>query len=216
MNKDTFFSRRTLLAASGLISTAKLLGIGPSQAKKPTAKAPPLTTKELLAIEAVMGKKGTYKEANGFRAAMDVLGKERQCIQIANGNRNPKRLPSGRSYEIFFKPRHVWFWWSGSPSRLYSTWSGWRKKVDQWRVPGRPGTCSACSRPTGIAGDLSRLCALWHLRCRACRTNLCTAMLCNGCSFGNGLQTLSQLVVDAVRVLWRWRFCDRYYYIELL
>lgn len=62
MNKDTFFSRRTWLAASGVISAAQLLGINPSLANSLTAKTPALTAEEITAIEANMGKKGIYNE----------------------------------------------------------------------------------------------------------------------------------------------------------
>ena len=52
MKKDTFFSHRTWLAVSGLISAVQLLGIKPSQAKILTAKTPLLATEEISAIEA--------------------------------------------------------------------------------------------------------------------------------------------------------------------
>lgn len=63
MSKDSFFSRRTWLAASGVITAAQLLGLKPSLAKNLTAKTPALTAEEIAAIEAAMGKKGTYNEA---------------------------------------------------------------------------------------------------------------------------------------------------------
>jgi hypothetical protein len=63
MNTDTIYSRRNWLRASGLLSSAQLLGLRPSLAKTTGAvKTPALTAEEIAAIEAAMGKKGTYNE----------------------------------------------------------------------------------------------------------------------------------------------------------
>jgi hypothetical protein len=63
MNTDTFFSRRNWLRASGLLGSAQLLGLRPLLAKtNSVAKTPALTPEEITAIEAAMGKKGTYNE----------------------------------------------------------------------------------------------------------------------------------------------------------
>ena len=58
------FNRRQLLKAGALLSTALLLDIDPVQAAAPAArKTPALTPAEIAAIEAAIGKKGMYKEA---------------------------------------------------------------------------------------------------------------------------------------------------------
>jgi hypothetical protein len=57
------FSRRKLLQASALLSTAHLFNVNPSESAVSTAKTPSLTAKEIASIEEVMGKKGTYNEA---------------------------------------------------------------------------------------------------------------------------------------------------------
>ncbi|WP_310590192.1 DUF1259 domain-containing protein [Dyadobacter pollutisoli] len=59
---DTFFSRRSWLRLGGLIGSAQMLGLTPSLATNAPAKTPALTTEEIAAIEAAMGKKGTYNE----------------------------------------------------------------------------------------------------------------------------------------------------------
>jgi len=63
INTDTFFFRRNWLRASGLLGSAQLLGLRPLLAKTGSvAKTPALTPDEIAAIEAAMGKKGTYNE----------------------------------------------------------------------------------------------------------------------------------------------------------
>jgi hypothetical protein len=63
MNTDTIFSRRNWLRASGLLGSAQLLGLRPLLAKTiNAAKTPALTAEEIAAIEAAIGKKGTYNE----------------------------------------------------------------------------------------------------------------------------------------------------------
>jgi hypothetical protein len=57
------FSRRRLLQATALLGTARALGIAPAEAAPAKAKTPALTPAEIVAIEAAMGKKGTYNEA---------------------------------------------------------------------------------------------------------------------------------------------------------
>ncbi|MBE9463252.1 DUF1259 domain-containing protein [Dyadobacter subterraneus] len=62
MSKDTIFSRRNWLLASGLAGTVQLLGLKYSIAKNLSAKTPPLTKEEISAIETAIGKKGNYNE----------------------------------------------------------------------------------------------------------------------------------------------------------
>ncbi|MCF0052645.1 DUF1259 domain-containing protein [Dyadobacter sp. LJ53] len=57
-----FFSRRDWLKASSYFTTAGLLGATTVKAGSALAKTPPLTPEEIAAIEAAMGKKGTYNE----------------------------------------------------------------------------------------------------------------------------------------------------------
>jgi hypothetical protein len=61
MRTDTYFSRRTLLKAGTYFTAAGLIG---HTAKAGTARVatPALTKEEISAIEAAMGKKGTYNE----------------------------------------------------------------------------------------------------------------------------------------------------------
>lgn len=62
MSKDTIFSRRNWLLASGLAGTVQLLGLKYSIAKNLPVKTPPLTAEEIIAIETAIGKKGNYNE----------------------------------------------------------------------------------------------------------------------------------------------------------
>ena len=60
----TQFSRRTLLRTGALVLGASLVDLKPLQAFAPNfVKTPPLTPAEIAAIEAALGKKGIYKEA---------------------------------------------------------------------------------------------------------------------------------------------------------
>jgi len=60
----TEFSRRTLLRTGALVLGASLVELKPLQAFAPSfVKTPPLSPAEIAAIEAALGKKGTYKEA---------------------------------------------------------------------------------------------------------------------------------------------------------
>lgn len=56
-------NRRKALQATALIGAASMLGLPAIKASSLRPKTPPLTTAEITAIEAAMGKKGTYKEA---------------------------------------------------------------------------------------------------------------------------------------------------------
>jgi hypothetical protein len=57
------FSRRQVLKATALMGAAQLMGSGPSLASPIKGKTPPLSAEEIAAIEAAIGKKGTYNEA---------------------------------------------------------------------------------------------------------------------------------------------------------
>lgn len=61
----TALSRRTWLKATALIVGASVVDIKSAQASmlEKAKKTPPLTASEIASIEAAMGKKGTYKEA---------------------------------------------------------------------------------------------------------------------------------------------------------
>ncbi|MDB5023624.1 MAG: hypothetical protein JWP78_1379 [Mucilaginibacter sp.] len=61
--KTPNFSRRQLLKAGALLSTALVLDIDPVKSAPLAAKTPALTPAEIAAIEAAIGKKGMYKEA---------------------------------------------------------------------------------------------------------------------------------------------------------
>lgn len=61
MNK--FMNRRQALRATALLGTLPLLSLPKEAAALPKGKTPPLSASEIAAIEAAMGKKGTYKEA---------------------------------------------------------------------------------------------------------------------------------------------------------
>ncbi|MGV3541084.1 MAG: DUF1259 domain-containing protein [Rufibacter sp.] len=56
-------NRRHALQATALLGTASALGFLELKAAPAIRKTPPLTATEIAAIEAVMGKKGSYKEA---------------------------------------------------------------------------------------------------------------------------------------------------------
>ncbi|PVY38342.1 MULTISPECIES: DUF1259 domain-containing protein [Pontibacter] len=56
-------NRRQALRATALLGTLPLIGIPELQAAPQKGKTPPLSSQEIAAIEAAMGKKGTYKEA---------------------------------------------------------------------------------------------------------------------------------------------------------
>ncbi|MDB5136046.1 MAG: hypothetical protein JWP37_2649 [Mucilaginibacter sp.] len=57
-------NRRTFLQTTALAGTALLLPMGKLLALPlPTAKTPPITTDEMAAIDAALGKKGSYKDA---------------------------------------------------------------------------------------------------------------------------------------------------------
>jgi hypothetical protein len=57
-------TRRQALQATAVLSTAMLLPIDQiNAAASPLAKTPPLTTDEIAAIDAALGKKGSYKDA---------------------------------------------------------------------------------------------------------------------------------------------------------
>ena len=55
-------NRRQALRATALLGALPLIGIPVLQAAPQKGKTPPLTAAEIAAIEAAMGKKGTYKE----------------------------------------------------------------------------------------------------------------------------------------------------------
>jgi hypothetical protein len=57
------FNRRQLLRAGALLSTALVLDIDPVKAAPVAGKTPALTPAEIAAIEAAIGKKGMYKDA---------------------------------------------------------------------------------------------------------------------------------------------------------
>jgi hypothetical protein len=57
------FNRRQLLKAGALLSTALLLEVDPVKSAPVAGKTPALTPAEIAAIEAAIGKKGMYKEA---------------------------------------------------------------------------------------------------------------------------------------------------------
>ncbi|AKD04269.1 DUF1259 domain-containing protein [Pontibacter korlensis] len=59
-------NRRKALHATALIGAASVLGVPKLKAAPIKGSTPPLTTEEIAAIEAAMGKKGTYKEAEAL------------------------------------------------------------------------------------------------------------------------------------------------------
>lgn len=64
MNSNYFLSRRSILKAGALLTGAGLLHLEKAEALSlPLPKTPALTPAEIAAIEAVIGKKGSYKEA---------------------------------------------------------------------------------------------------------------------------------------------------------
>ncbi|TDE14726.1 DUF1259 domain-containing protein [Dyadobacter psychrotolerans] len=58
----TFFSRRAWLKSSTFFTAAGLVGAHVGKAESIAVKTPPLTKEEITAIEAAMGKKGSYNE----------------------------------------------------------------------------------------------------------------------------------------------------------
>ncbi len=62
---NSLFSRRDWLKASALVSTASLIHVENGLSRPLKGKTPPLTPEEIGAIEKIMGKKGTYNEAQG-------------------------------------------------------------------------------------------------------------------------------------------------------
>ena len=62
MNKDTFFSGRDWLLASGIAGSVQLPGLQHSLSKNLPVTTPPLTAKEISAIETAFCKKGNYIE----------------------------------------------------------------------------------------------------------------------------------------------------------
>ncbi|HVW13875.1 MAG TPA: DUF1259 domain-containing protein [Mucilaginibacter sp.] len=60
---DYSVSRRTALKAGALLAGTTLFSLKEAVAMVPSAKTPALTASEIAAIEAAIGKKGTYKEA---------------------------------------------------------------------------------------------------------------------------------------------------------
>src|SRR5438034_1202905 len=59
-------TRRTMLQTSAALGAAALSALGSSDGAEAAArpgKTPPLTSEEIAAIDAAMGKKGTYNEA---------------------------------------------------------------------------------------------------------------------------------------------------------
>lgn len=63
MKTNTFFSRRDWLKTGAYFTAAGLTGAHISKGNNAPAKTPALTKEEIAAIEAAMGKKGTYNEA---------------------------------------------------------------------------------------------------------------------------------------------------------
>jgi len=63
MKNDLSLSRRTLLKAGALLTGASLISLEKADAYAPALKTPALTAAEIAAIEAAIGKKGSYKEA---------------------------------------------------------------------------------------------------------------------------------------------------------
>lgn len=64
MNNQDSLNRRTILKAGALLTGAGILKLDTAAAFAPaTAKTPPLTPAEIAAIEAAVGKKGSYKAA---------------------------------------------------------------------------------------------------------------------------------------------------------
>jgi hypothetical protein len=58
------FTRRQALQATAVLGTALLLPVNNiNAASLPPDKTPPLTADEMAAIDAALGKKGSYKEA---------------------------------------------------------------------------------------------------------------------------------------------------------
>jgi hypothetical protein len=62
MITNTFFSRRAWLRTSAFLGTAQLINLKSANATGFTATTPALSKEEIAAIEAAMGKKGTYNE----------------------------------------------------------------------------------------------------------------------------------------------------------
>jgi hypothetical protein len=62
-SNDHSVSRRTALKAGVLLAGTSLFSLEQAAAMVPPAKTPALTASEISAIEAAIGKKGTYKEA---------------------------------------------------------------------------------------------------------------------------------------------------------
>jgi hypothetical protein len=62
MKTNTFFSRRDWLKTGAYFTAAGLTGAHISKGNNAPAKTPALTKEEIAAIEAAMGKKGTYNE----------------------------------------------------------------------------------------------------------------------------------------------------------
>lgn len=60
--KNLQLSRRRVLQAGALLGTGLLFPLGKIQGAVFPSKTPPLTLKEIAAIESALGKKGTYKE----------------------------------------------------------------------------------------------------------------------------------------------------------
>jgi len=61
--KNPGFTRREVLKASAILSTALFMGIEQVKGFHITEKTPPLSLTEIAKIEAALGKKGAYKEA---------------------------------------------------------------------------------------------------------------------------------------------------------
>lgn len=65
MKEQTSISRRNLLKGGALLAGAGIIGMNPviALAETPIGKTPALTPAEIASIEAAIGKKGSYKEA---------------------------------------------------------------------------------------------------------------------------------------------------------
>jgi hypothetical protein len=62
MNQPSF-TRRQILRTATLVGAASFLGISSKVTALPKTKTPPLSQQEIAAIEKILGKKGTYNEA---------------------------------------------------------------------------------------------------------------------------------------------------------
>lgn len=79
MEKQKLISRRAWLGATSMAATAGLTGMYATPANGAPMKTPPLSAEEIAAIESVIGKKGTYNEAQ----AVHTIALPRNDLKIA-------------------------------------------------------------------------------------------------------------------------------------